>query len=276
MADLICPTKNTPDRLPLPPIPDNVTLAQFILEGYHSFKPHRDDGRSPGLIEEKSGRMIGLEEVRGFFLRLEQQLTALLATLKDSCIGVRSTFRIRNRRGRRCPNHVEYPVLVWAVHYLGATVTLSNPNFTADELSYHIRLTQPTLIIAHFSALQTAQLCVARSANLGPTRVIALEPTLDGTPSIVDLIRSQKSKAGSMSFHGIRPREGLANKVAALCLSSGTTGLPKVVRITHRAFMANIIQMATHTRIGPGTPGLRPGDIALGRRFPFSTHKFLD
>ena len=47
---------------PVPYIPDNLTLAQFILDSAHSYRPLRPVG-SPWLIEDATGRKIGLEEV---------------------------------------------------------------------------------------------------------------------------------------------------------------------------------------------------------------------
>ena len=47
---------------PLPNIPDNLTLAQFILDSAHPYRPLRPVG-SPWLIEDATGRKIGLEEV---------------------------------------------------------------------------------------------------------------------------------------------------------------------------------------------------------------------
>ncbi|KAF9267283.1 phenylacetyl-CoA ligase [Marasmius fiardii PR-910] len=256
MADLICPTKSAPDILPLPVIPSDLTLAHFIFDHCCSLESHTTHGEHPCLIEEKSGRMIALEEVP----ELRSRTLALAAVLRSE-YGIDEDDVVLIS----IPNHVDYPVLVWATHLLGAIVTLSNPNFTVEELSFHIRLTKPSIIIAHLSALETAQLCAGHSADLNPSRVIALERTLNGAPNVADLILSQNMGTAETTFQGIQPREGLANKVAALCLSSGTTGLPKVIRITHRSFIANIIQMNLHTRTGMKIPsGLRTGDVALG------------
>ncbi|KAG7088259.1 hypothetical protein E1B28_012273 [Marasmius oreades] len=250
MADLLYPAKSTPDVLPLPAIPRHLTLAHFIFDHCHSHTTTHEE--RPYLIEEKSGRMIVIEELRSRTLALASALRSEYGIEEDDVVLISS------------PNHVDYPVLVWATHLLGAVVTLSNPNFTVEELSFHIRLTKPTLIIAHSSALETAQLCAERSTGLGLDRVIALERTSNGILSVADLILTQNMVTTETSFQGIQPREGLGDKVAALCLSSGTTGLPKVVRITHRSFIANIIQMAIHTRTGITVPGLRTGDVALG------------
>ena len=47
---------------PCPPIPDNLTIVQFILDSHHPTRPTRT-GHIPWLIEDATGRAIGFEEV---------------------------------------------------------------------------------------------------------------------------------------------------------------------------------------------------------------------
>jgi len=47
---------------PLPDIPDNLTLTQFILDLTHPCRPFRPQG-VPWLIDDATGRKIDLEEV---------------------------------------------------------------------------------------------------------------------------------------------------------------------------------------------------------------------
>lgn len=48
---------------PLPHIPDDLTLPQFLLDCAHPRRPVRKEG-IPWLIEDATGRRIGFEEVR--------------------------------------------------------------------------------------------------------------------------------------------------------------------------------------------------------------------
>jgi hypothetical protein len=47
---------------PLPHIPDDLTLAQFIFDSTHECRPIRPQG-VPWLVDDATGRKIGLEEV---------------------------------------------------------------------------------------------------------------------------------------------------------------------------------------------------------------------
>lgn len=56
MAELVSPAGT------LPHIPDDLTLAQFILDTEHVRKPVRKSGAA-WIIDDQSGRKIGIEEV---------------------------------------------------------------------------------------------------------------------------------------------------------------------------------------------------------------------
>lgn len=55
--------------LTLPPIPSNITITQLLLDETHTtgLRPERPPG-APWLIEDSSGREIGLREVTDFFM----------------------------------------------------------------------------------------------------------------------------------------------------------------------------------------------------------------
>ena len=55
MAELVSPLGV------LPHIPDNVTLAQFMLDVHHPCRPTRKHG-VPWFIEDHTGRTLGFEE----------------------------------------------------------------------------------------------------------------------------------------------------------------------------------------------------------------------
>lgn len=61
MAELVSPAGV------LPHIPDNLTLAQFILDSHHPLRPIRKHG-IPWFIDDHTGRTLGHEEVRSELL----------------------------------------------------------------------------------------------------------------------------------------------------------------------------------------------------------------
>ncbi|KAG6916030.1 hypothetical protein DXG01_008753 [Tephrocybe rancida] len=148
----------------------------------------------------------------------------------------------------------------------------SSPQFNAVELLRQLKMAKVTFIIAHSSNIATV-LSAARLAGLPPNRVILIDQglTYSSKPRISnvhDLIQDGIKKNFNFKERILEPGEG-RRKVALLSWSSGTTGNPKAVEISHYALIANIIQMATHNQAEKALRsryirGFRPGDVAIG------------
>ncbi|KAJ7855944.1 amp dependent CoA ligase [Mycena olivaceomarginata] len=234
---------------PLDPrqIPSDLTIAEFMLEHRHPLRPAQ--GTAPCLIEDATGRAVYLHELRERTLALAQALS------EKYKIGEKDVVLICS------PNHVDYPAAIWAPQYLGAIFTGANPNCTPDELVYQIKLTGTTLIIAHSDSLETARKA-GKLAGIPPDRVLILDsdPKLDAT-SVATLISGSISAGSTFVPKRLRPGEG-KTKVAALYMSSGTTGPQKAVAISHSAIISNLVQLSvlnvdSHTMFSPG-------DVVLG------------
>ncbi len=132
------------------------------------------------------------------------------------------------------PNRPEFFIPFLAAALLGGSATTINPLYTVDELVF--------------------QLNDARAKFLF-TSPVALEKALEGQR------RSQTQEVfvfgddapGATSFSALLKGEGVVSPVAvdvredvvALPYSSGTTGLPKGVMLTHRNLVANLCQMSS-------------------------------
>ncbi|KAF7346112.1 hypothetical protein MSAN_01837900 [Mycena sanguinolenta] len=233
---------------PLDPlhIPNDLTIAEFMLEYRHPLRPTQ--GTIPCFIEEATGRQVFLNELRERTLALAQSLSQKYRIGENDVVLICS------------PNHVDYPVAIWAPHYLGAIFTGTNPNSTPAEIAYHIKLTGTTLIIAHSDSFEAAAEA-AKLAGIPPDRVLSLDsnPKLHAT-SIGTLI-SGVSDSSTFVPKKLSDGEG-KTKIAALCLSSGTTGQPKAVAISHSAIISNTIQLSVQY---PTIDTLfTPGDVGSG------------
>ncbi|KAG6829464.1 hypothetical protein H0H92_004426 [Tricholoma furcatifolium] len=216
----------------LPHIPDDLSLPQFMLDYQHPLKPSRSMDVAC-LIEDESGRKIHLEEVPIIYETIILSTDRQLVKEKDS---------------------------------------MSNPQFTVGELLDQLIMAQATFIIAHSSSIATA-LSAARLANLLPDRVILIDeirPRISRLkiPSIHNLIQDGVGNNGEIKERVFDAGEG-KKKIALLSWSSGTTGKPKAVAISHYGLIANIIQMAAHNQIetthrSRTARGFRPGDVAIG------------
>jgi hypothetical protein len=83
---------------PLPHVPDDLTLPQFILDSTHECRPIRPQGAT-WLIEDATGRKVGLEEVTIF--RLYIPLSKVEHVLKDSVSRFWLCKRIESKLGYR-------------------------------------------------------------------------------------------------------------------------------------------------------------------------------
>ncbi len=127
------------------------------------------------------------------------------------------------------PNLPEYAVAFYAVTTIGGIISTINPLYTADELAHQLKDAGAKflLTIPHF--LDTAQEAAQRA---GIEEVFVFGEAEGATP-FASLLGG-----GAPPEVEIDPRQD----VVVLPYSSGTTGLPKGVMLTHHNIVANICQ----------------------------------
>ena len=191
-------------------IPD-VTITDFVLRQASRLAD------KPALIDGPTGR------------------TLTYGQLVD---GIRRTATALSRRGFKkddvfaiySPNLPEYAIVFLAVATLGGTVTTVNPLYTAGELANQLKDCRAKLLITVPMFLDKAKEAAA-SAGVDDVYVFG---AAEGARSFSELLAAPPARTGVT----IDPRED----VVALPYSSGTTGLPKGVMLTHRNLVANLCQ----------------------------------
>jgi acyl-CoA synthetase (AMP-forming)/AMP-acid ligase II len=144
------------------------------------------------------------------------------------------------------PNLPEYAIAFHGIAMAGATSTTLNPLQTVDELVHQISDSKARLFITIPPLLEKGE-AVAEATDVEEVIVFGEE---DGVTSLADVIRigasSRQSAAGT---GGHDPAEDLparaggpSERLVTLPYSSGTTGRPKGVMLTHRNLVANIQQ----------------------------------
>ncbi|KAL5535772.1 hypothetical protein ACEPAF_3866 [Sanghuangporus sanghuang] len=244
--------------IPCPAIPDDLTVAQFMLDVQHPMRPVRTEN-VPWLIEESTGRSVGFEELRSRTYGLANVMHMRWGIGEDDVVCI------------FLPNHVDYPVPIWAAHSLGAIVSCANPTHTADELVYQITTTKATVLTAHAGSLPTA-LAASRKAGLAADHIFLIDELKTRNPipfpTVSSLVREGLSKPHYFKERKLSPGEG-KSKLAFLSFSSGTTGKPKAIALSHYALIANGLQVASLNRVNEyyapwDKRRFRPGDVALG------------
>jgi acyl-CoA synthetase (AMP-forming)/AMP-acid ligase II len=128
------------------------------------------------------------------------------------------------------PNCAEFAIAFHAVLRLGAIVTPANPAYTTDELAFQLKDAGARLLIS--AAALAARARAAIEASGCPIQLITIDE-VEGLPSLRAISRNADPPAVR-----IEPSD-----VAVLPYSSGTTGLPKGVMLTHRNLVANLLQL---------------------------------
>ncbi|PSR83589.1 hypothetical protein BD289DRAFT_280459 [Coniella lustricola] len=120
----------------------------------------------------------------------------------------------------------------------GGIYSAASPSSTPAELAYLMGLVEPKVVICDVATRAAVEETVRKvefPANhvlfLGPDR--GLDITILGTSSKFDL-----SPSRSLAWARVTDPSELDNSVACILFSSGTTGLPKGVKISHRMMVS--------------------------------------
>jgi len=140
-----------------------------------------------------------------------------------------------------CPNHVDYLPVSLAVSLCGAKLTPINPMYKADEMRVVLDRSHTSVLITHKVGLEVALEAAKNSKTAKHVVVITDdedEPVPEGTVNLSLLKKCGSSVDGTS--HEIH--EKVEWHPYLLPYSSGTTGLPKGVVLTHKNIVANLMQ----------------------------------
>ncbi|KAK0748228.1 hypothetical protein B0T21DRAFT_419937 [Apiosordaria backusii] len=131
------------------------------------------------------------------------------------------------------------PIITLGALFSGATISPSNPLYTPHELAFQLSDSKAKALITHRSCLSTA-VEAAKKAGLPLDRILLLGPE-KSHPDFGHYTTLSTTKVTIAERVAISPKVDLA----FLVYSSGTTGLPKGVPITHYNTLSNLLQAAS-------------------------------
>lgn len=137
------------------------------------------------------------------------------------------------------PNMPDFSVVFHAAALAGATVTTLNPTYTAPEAAHQLRDSGASLMFTIPAFLPVALAAIEGSEV---REIITLGPA-EGFRELDDLLGAPLSAQVPVD---------LDSHVLALPYSSGTTGLPKGVMLSHRNMVVNVDQVHVLFDIHPG------------------------
>jgi acyl-CoA synthetase (AMP-forming)/AMP-acid ligase II len=201
-------------------------VSTFVLGG-SSERRERD-----ALVDGPSGRTIS-------YGSLADRVRGLAAGLAARGIGKGEVVAIY------MPNLPEYALVFHGVCSAGAVNTTVNPLYTAGELAFQLRDSGASMMVTVPAFLDTAR---EAAEEVGGIELVVVGEAEGATP-LAELVET----AAEPPKVELDPDRDLA----VLPYSSGTTGLPKGVMLTHRNIVANVEQ--ANARIGLGS-----GDVVIG------------
>jgi acyl-CoA synthetase (AMP-forming)/AMP-acid ligase II len=191
-------------------IPD-VSITEYVLR--HAARL----GDKPALIDGPTGRTLTYGQLAGAVRRAAAGL-ARRGFGKGDVLAIYS------------PNLPEYAIAFLAVASLGGVNTTANPLYTADELATQLKDSGARFLLTVPPVLDKAREAAGKSG----IEEVFVFGTAEGATPFADLLQG----GGEPPAVRIVPRDDLV----VLPYSSGTTGLPKGVMLTHRNLVANLCQ----------------------------------
>ncbi|KAL2826946.1 hypothetical protein BJY01DRAFT_255843 [Aspergillus pseudoustus] len=180
------------------------------------------------FYDEQSGQKYTYADIRRLSLQFGHALRQRWQWQKGDVLAIFS------------PNHVMVAPAIWGCQWAGGVVTTANPSYTARELAQQLKSSKSSAVVTTCQYLKVAQTAMVE-AGISIKKVLVLDE---------DPIRSISSAfpaflAGIESADISTERQAAINPsedFALLMYSSGTSGHPKGVRLTHRNIVANILQ----------------------------------
>jgi acyl-CoA synthetase (AMP-forming)/AMP-acid ligase II len=191
-------------------VPD-VPLTPFVLQQVARWRD------KPALIDGPTGRTLTYGE-------LAQAIRSVARGLADRGFKKGDVFALYS------PNLPEYAVAFHGVSLAGGVNTTANPLYTPGELATQLRDSGARFLLTVPQCLEKA-FQAARDAAVEEVFVFG---EAEGATPFAELCRG----SGDPPELDLNPREDMV----VLPYSSGTTGLPKGVMLTHRNLVANIVQ----------------------------------
>lgn len=135
------------------------------------------------------------------------------------------------------PNDVDFPVVTFGALWAGAIVSPANPGYTANEFAYQLKDSGAKIVIVHWAVIDIAKKACTE-VGIGHDQILIIGSQKDPSGKIKhwkDLLQG----SGRASQAKVSPKDDLA----FLVYSSGTTGKPKGVMLTHYNVTSNVRQI---------------------------------
>ncbi|KAL7808139.1 hypothetical protein V8C44DRAFT_336586 [Trichoderma aethiopicum] len=221
---------------PLPELPDSITIEEFIRNEQY--------GRYP-LARARNPYTCGITGTTYTAAQVAER-TDCMARAISKRLGFNPHEESEWERvvAIYSVNTIDYLPFTHAVHRLSGIVTPASAAYSVQELEHQLRTSGAKAVFTCAPLLDNA-LKAAAAVGIPKDRIFILQAAgFDNPPSYVtidDLVAEGKQLPPLKPLRWVKGQG--ARQTAYLCYSSGTSGLPKAVMVSHRNVIANVLQV---------------------------------
>ncbi|XP_053681935.1 uncharacterized protein LOC128732670 [Sabethes cyaneus] len=188
------------------------------------------------------------------YLELLEQASRL-----GECLRTLAGIQIGDVVGIVSENRLEFPPVLFAAFFVGATVAPINLTYTEREMEHAFNLSKPKIIFASPFSADRVVAAARKTKHIERIVLFGEENPFGNDVILYNDFQSSVSFVNPLNFY--IPPVNIDEHVALIMCSSGTTGLPKGVQLTHANLLASIALLKESSQLMDPPPG---GMVLLG------------
>lgn len=136
-------------------------------------------------------------------------------------------------------NNIDMPPVIWGAMWAGGIVSTANPGYTVEELAFQLKDCGAKAVVTQ-RPFQSVAIEAAKRAGIPQDRIILIGDERDPSMKLKHFTQI-RNLAGTSRYR--RTKTDPKKDIAFLVYSSGTTGLPKGVMLTHENIVSNMLML---------------------------------
>ncbi|TVY54354.1 4-coumarate--CoA ligase-like, partial [Lachnellula suecica] len=210
--------------------PRNGTTWTWLFDSPASLFSQHPTSALAGYTDASTGARVSYADVKTHTTHLSTALVKKYGLKKGDTVALFS------------PNTIWYPVAMLGVSRVGGVVSGASPAYNVEEMTYALKTAKAKFLFTVEGSMGVAAEA-AKAAGIGRERVFLLQGEMEGFATMKELLDIGKREREQVSAYRLGKGETNGELCGFLSFSSGTTGLPKAVMISHQNVIAQCLQV---------------------------------